>query len=457
MTDKNIVYSPSEYLKAEVIKIGRTAVRFHLNWLQIILVLEGTLRVKTSYEINEIDEGEFIFINSCDIYALWSEQGSCLVEVVSLDMDKLSYSFESLAGIRFRNMPIKGKEFQESKLDEVRKKTFQRYLIEVYSKLNGESMLNENSLNKLAVRMISLALYEYNYLYYVWPDVRYISSKKVERFHRVARYVKDNLNQNIGLNDVAQMELVGKTYFTQMWKEMMNLPFGEYVNYERVLYSERLLLFTDKTIIDISEECGFSDVKYYYKNFKHWYGKKPVEWKKEWLDFQLKGVSGETLGFAEAKSRLTGFYEKYLAKTKMNNRIYEQYLMLKETAYFNESLQKNMIVSFDLFSPKNLSDEESWGQKLPEYSAIDLFINQVHEMGLELQMQIRAEGLKARGYSEVLKCMLEKSEQYYGLKEMKNWEFQFVCKSLEELYEAKFYGDWLNDRLNGGKIRYVLV
>ncbi|TWH60151.1 AraC-like DNA-binding protein [Desulfitobacterium sp. LBE] len=457
MAGKTIIYRPNEYLKAEVVKIKQTAVHFHLSSLQIILVLEGTLWVKTSFEINKVHEGELIFINPSDVYALWNEEESCLVEVVSLELDKLKHSFGALAGIRFRNIPMKGKAFKERKLDEVRKKTFQRYLIEVLLQLNSESMLNENGLNKLVMRMISLALSEYNSLYFVWPDVRYISSKKVERFHRVVRYVKENLNQNIGLNDIAQMEWVGKTYFTQMWKEMMDLPFGEYVNYERILYSERLLLFTDKTMIDISEECGFSDVKYYYKNFKHWYGKKPVEWKKEWLEFQLKGVLMETVEFAEAKPSVNKFYEKYLTNTKMDSRIYEQYLMLKEEVSFEESLKRNMIVSFDLFSPKNLSDEESGELELPEYSAVDLFIGQVYELGLGLQMQIRTEALKARVYSDALKYMLEKSEQFFGLKEMKNWEFQFVCKSLEELYEAEFYGNWLNDRLNGGKIRYVLV
>ncbi|EHL07394.1 transcriptional regulator, AraC family [Desulfitobacterium hafniense DP7] len=457
MTGSTIANSPNDYLQAEVIRVRRTTVQFQLNVLQILLVLEGVLWVKTGFELQRVQEGEFIFINAGDVYGLWSEQESCIVEKVSLDIEKLNHSFEALAGIRLRNAPIKGKEFQESKLDEVRKKTFQRYLIEVLLQLHGESMRNENGLNKLMIRIISLALSEYNFLYYVWPDVRYISSRKVERFHRVVRYVKENLSQNIGLNDMARMEWVGKTYFTQMWKEMMDLPFGEYVNYERVLYSERLLLFTDKTMIDISEECGFSDVKYYYKNFKFWYGKKPAEWKKEWAKFQLEGTWEEIMEFSEAKASVHRFYEKYSAHTKMNNRIYEQYLMLKEMESLDEVPQRNRIVSFDLFSPDNLSDEESWGQELPEYSAIDLFIGQVVESGLELQMQIRVEALKARVYSEVLKCMLEKSEQYFGLKEMKNWEFQFVCKSLEELYEAESYGDWLNERLNGGKIRYVLV
>jgi len=458
MNGRKIVYHNSnEYFTVDLIRVKEKSVQFHQNMLKIILVLEGTLWVKSGFEIHQIQEGDFTFINAGDVYALWSEQ-ECLIEVLSLNLDRLKTSIETLPGMRFRNtFPNINEQPPKNIFDLVRERNFKRYLVEALSLSNSDSLLNKSDYYKLVIRIIGLARSEYNSVYFGKPYTQYISRKKVDRLQRVLNYVKQNLNQNIGLNDVAYYEGVGKTYFTQMWKEMMDLPFGEYVNYERILYSEKLLLFSDKTMIGISEECGFSDVKYYYKYFKHWYGKKPVEWKKDWLKYCSEEIVMDTLELEEVKAILDQFSEKYITTTKKNTRIYEQYLILNETVNFAEPLKSRMLVSFDLFSPENLPEQNKGNTDLPEYCAINLFMRQVYDMGLGLQLLIRTESLNTPIYCDALKYLLAKGEQHYGLMEMKNWEFQFMCKDQNELAQAKLYGDWIDERLQGGKIRYVLT
>jgi len=458
MDNRNAVYSSKENFTAELIRVKRTKVQFHQNLLKIILVLEGSLKAKSGFEINQVQEGDFFFINAGDVYSLWSEQESSLVGVLYLDIEKLESLIKYLPGIRFRNTFPNGSKQPKSKFDLVRERNFKRYLLEVLYLCNSYSRLERRELHDVFIRILGQACSDYDSIYFGKPCTQYISRKKVERIRRVLNYVKQNLSQNISLNDMARKEGVGKTYFTLMWKELMDLPFGEYVNYERVLYSERLLLFTDKTMIDISEECGFSDVKYYYKYFKHWYGKKPAEWKKDWLKYCSDEAIVYNLECDEAKSTLDKFSKKYITNTKKNNsRIYEQYQILNNATDLVESMKSNMLVCFDLFSPENLPEQDRENKELPEYGAINLFMRQVYEMGLGLQLSIRAESLNTPAYRDALEYILDKGEQHYGLMEMKNWEFQFLCKDLRELAKAKSFGDWIEKRLRGGKIRYILV
>lgn len=75
------------------------------------------------------------------------------------------------------------------------------------------------------------------------------------------------------------------------------------LSYRRANMSEPLLLGTDSTIVQISEECGFSDVKYFYSAFKKWYNCTPAQFRKKYggkstgtgtiMYYSLEDIRGE--------------------------------------------------------------------------------------------------------------------------------------------------------------------
>lgn len=62
----------------------------------------------------------------------------------------------------------------------------------------------------------------------------------------------------------------------------MSVGFRGMMSYIRANESETYLLRTNKTILEISEECGFSDVKYYYSAFKRWYKCTPKQFREQY-------------------------------------------------------------------------------------------------------------------------------------------------------------------------------
>jgi len=142
-----------------------------------------------------------------------------------------------------------------------------------------------------------------------------------------------------------------------------------------------------------------------------------------------------------------------LSDIKLNSRIYEQYFLLKELEFRSDD--KNTIaVVFDLFSQENLTDNN---EKLPEWSAIDLFIDNVTELELDLIITIRMDAMRYELYSDNFKMFIEKSIQYYGLRHIKNWEYQFICRSSDQLSDSRIYIEYLLARLNGGKVKSLLT
>ena len=152
-------------------------------------------------------------------------------------------------------------------------------------------------------------IYEFNWLQLLKSDGDFISSVHLERYHRIVKYIDENYSQKINLDDIVAMEFISKTYFSHFWKNLSTYSFGERVNYERVLKSE-FLLFKNMTITDISEACGFSDVKYYYRNFKKWYGCMPLEHRDKSFAYGKGGYIYREIDFHSIKDLIKNYTKK---------------------------------------------------------------------------------------------------------------------------------------------------
>ena len=71
-------------------------------------------------------------------------------------------------------------------------------------------------------------------------------------------------------------------YLSHVIKEATGLSFQELLSFIRVEESEKLLLGTNKKIGAISEESGFSAIRYYIKYFTKWFGMHPLEYRKKY-------------------------------------------------------------------------------------------------------------------------------------------------------------------------------
>ena len=131
MCEQIIPFEQNECFKVNILKIEQTRIHYHPNALQIILVLKGNLLVKVAYEVFNVEEGEFLFIDQGAVHILWSETETSIVEVASLNIKLLTDYYQPIENIRFRNRPFKGSNFQLKEINKIREKTFKRYLVEL--------------------------------------------------------------------------------------------------------------------------------------------------------------------------------------------------------------------------------------------------------------------------------------------------------------------------------------
>lgn len=90
-------------------------------------------------------------------------------------------------------------------------------------------------------------------------DKRYQSSR---RMMRIIDYIEQNFTEKTLLSDVARQEGLSLTYLSHLFKESFEMSFQEYLTLKRLRHARGLLVSTDRSILDISNESGFSDPRY---------------------------------------------------------------------------------------------------------------------------------------------------------------------------------------------------
>ncbi len=94
------------------------------------------------------------------------------------------------------------------------------------------------------------------------------------------QYINDNYNLALSLESISAQIGFNPAYFSTLFKKETGKNFMEYVMEIRVQNAKNLLAATNKTLVDISIEVGYSDFKYFSKVFKRITGLTPSEYRK---------------------------------------------------------------------------------------------------------------------------------------------------------------------------------
>ena len=93
--------------------------------------------------------------------------------------------------------------------------------------------------------------------------------------------MRSNYDSQITLDDMAEAAGMSPKYFCYFFKEMTAKTPIEYLNLYRIEKASRKLINSDTSVTDIAYSCGFNDLSYFIKTFKHIKGKTPAKFRKE--------------------------------------------------------------------------------------------------------------------------------------------------------------------------------
>lgn len=97
----------------------------------------------------------------------------------------------------------------------------------------------------------------------------------------VEEYLAYHYAQDISLKHIAELYFMNEKYLGRLFLRETGKTFRQYLNDIRLEYAVRLLKETCMSVLQISLECGYSNVTYFNRVFKDKFGSSPSAYRKE--------------------------------------------------------------------------------------------------------------------------------------------------------------------------------
>ncbi len=274
---KEINYDAGLPIKLEFLEIEEYPWHFH-NDMQIVYVMKGEIALKLTYENFTLKKDSLHLIHPEDVHGFKGLTNKDLLLVLSFNTEFFLDHYPDLDSQIFTTrvnenivtykelLSIKSSIFaiilEYEKKDKNYKERIKKLSFEIidnlYSNFRGFTVNKET--------------------HTIEHQISY-DAIQMERVYNIIHFVYKNYPYKLVFSEIAKSENLNMYYLSHLFQQIVGNSFRNFVSTVRVEISERLLLATNLSISQIAQAVGFSNAKYYIKNFEMWFGSHPKEYR----------------------------------------------------------------------------------------------------------------------------------------------------------------------------------
>ena len=102
-----------------------------------------------------------------------------------------------------------------------------------------------------------------------------------ERLAKVLNHIRDNICNDISLDDLATLACVSKPYLIRLFKNEAGVSPLQYINRKKIEKAQLLLLTEEKPVMEVAYTLGFSDHSYFIRLFRKITGTTPQVYRQQ--------------------------------------------------------------------------------------------------------------------------------------------------------------------------------
>ena len=228
--------------------------RFMGNWhesVEFIYILNGSAEVYYEREKIDVEEGDFIIVNSNCSHFINTTTSACFYYLI---VDKNFFEENGISmNISFKPV-IKDKSYGE---------LFDR----IYAIYNKKNNLYEAKI-RLEVLQMLINVVERHFSGYM--PKKFIP----DHIKTAVKYIKINYNKKLTLENILEEVGFSRAHFSREFKKYVGVSVIEYVNYVKCDRA-RTLMSKGSSVSEAAITCGFSNLSYFTRTYKKIMGNLP--------------------------------------------------------------------------------------------------------------------------------------------------------------------------------------
>ncbi len=271
---EKIEFPPGVPISYEGWQLGSYHLHTHKNVIEILMVAKGKANVTMSFERFELNQGDFIAIRESDSHSFSASDSGCEVISLYFDMDAYVEKFPYLHYVLFAC-----ESFDLAKYRNETSKIRNLILAILIRLIRGDQKSLDEAM-RAAEDFVWILVNDDDMIKYYnrkW-DASY---SKIEKYYAIMGYLFENYYTKNPLELIAKEVHYSKSYISHLFKDVGASSLKDMLGFIRIYHSEEMLINSDLSIHDISDKCGFSDIKYFNSNFKKWFLCNPSEYRKQ--------------------------------------------------------------------------------------------------------------------------------------------------------------------------------
>lgn len=255
---------PEEYIIEE---------HFH-DWLEFTLVLSGEKRLYIEDQEFILNSGDFIMIGYNQVHHA----------IATKKTTEITMQFKR--GFIEKYVPT----FNSDQIMCSSSRIMSVYDYYVYKNMIELYCYMENTFLRKAPNITPDFLgYFYLFVYQLMEECQ-INDKNINNknensyIQNIFSYINRHYNEDISLKTLSKTFYLTPEYISTIIKQELGKGFKEYLTSLRLDHAEVLIKNTKKTMLEISEECGFPSNKSFINSFKKRHKKTPIQYQKELIN-----------------------------------------------------------------------------------------------------------------------------------------------------------------------------
>jgi len=270
---ENVIFPYEIPISYEGCQGGSYHLHSHKDVIEILMLIKGKAKVVVSCENFEMDEGDYVVIRESDSHSYSAAESSC--EMVSLHIRMQDY-LEKIPYLYYVIFACESFDLAKYRNETAR---IRNMIGSIVLNLIRGDRISLMEAKKGADDLLWLLVNDYDM-------VKYYNRKwdapfsKIEKYYVIMGYIFNYYPMRNIREYISQNEFYSKSHITHLFKEVAASSFKDMLDFVRIFRSEEMLLDSDLPINEISERCGYSDIKYYTANFKKWFLCTPSEYRK---------------------------------------------------------------------------------------------------------------------------------------------------------------------------------